>query len=108
MVKEISSIDEYTRITKEKKLVIIDFFATWCGPCRAIAPELDELAQEFKSSVIIVKIDVDNQDMTEVMSRHKIRAMPTFIFIKNGKILDKVEGAKISDIKKKVEKHLDA
>ncbi len=63
------------------KLIVVDFYATWCGPCKMISPKLEEMAQQF-SDVIFLKVDVDENE--EVASEYGISCMPTFIFIKNG------------------------
>lgn len=73
------------------KLVIIDFWAEWCGPCKMLGPVIDELAEEYKDKVVIGKIDVDNND--EATAKYSIRNIPTVLFIKDGKIVDKVVGA---------------
>ena len=61
---------------------VIDFSATWCGPCKKIAPIIDELADEYEGKVVIGKCDVDDND--ELTSRFGIRNVPTVLFIKNG------------------------
>ena len=70
---------------------IIDFYATWCGPCKMVAPIIEELAAEFEGQVIIGKCDVDeNGDMA---AEYGIRNIPTVLFFKNGEIVDKQVGA---------------
>ncbi|MGM9694290.1 MAG: thioredoxin [Alloprevotella sp.] len=71
--------------------IVIDFSATWCGPCKKIAPIIEELAQEYEGRVIIGKCDVDEND--ELTSRFGIRSVPSVFFIKNGQIVDKNVGA---------------
>ncbi|MEN9917650.1 MAG: thioredoxin [Bacteroidota bacterium] len=73
------------------KLVVIDFWAEWCGPCRMVGPIVDELATEYADQAIIGKVDVDNND--EITSKYGIRNIPTILFIKNGEIVDKQVGA---------------
>lgn len=73
------------------KLVVIDFWAEWCGPCKMVGPIIDELAEEYKDKVVIGKVDVDNND--EATSKYGIRNIPTVIFVKNGEVVDKVVGA---------------
>lgn len=70
---------------------VIDFSATWCGPCKKIAPIIDELADEYEGKVVIGKCDVD--DNNELTSRFGIRNVPTVLFIKNGEVVDKHVGA---------------
>lgn len=76
---------------KSDKLVVIDFWAEWCGPCRMVGPIIEELATEYADKVVIGKVDVDNND--EITSKYGIRNIPTILFIKNGEIVDKQVGA---------------
>lgn len=73
------------------KLVVIDFWAEWCGPCKMIGPIIDELAEEYAEKIVVGKIDVDNND--EATAKYGIRNIPTVLFIKDGKVVDKVVGA---------------
>jgi len=78
------------------KLVVVDFYATWCGPCKMISPKLELMAQEF-GDVIFLKVDVDDNE--EVASEYGISCMPTFIFIKNGEKISEFSGANADKIK---------
>lgn len=71
--------------------LVIDFSATWCGPCKKIAPIIDELAAEYEGRVLICKADVDEND--ELTARYGIRNVPTVLFIKGGEVVDKNVGA---------------
>ena len=104
MVKTLDSIEEFNdaKGTTGNKLVVIDFFATWCGPCINIAPKIEELAKEV-TGVDFYKVDVDvNGDAAESVG---ISAMPTFKFYKNGKEVHEIVGANFDKIKEAVNTH---
>ena len=78
-------------VLKTDKLVLIDFWAEWCGPCKMIGPIIDEIGEEYQDEVVVGKVDVDNND--ETTTRYGIRNIPTVLFIRNGEVVDKVVGA---------------
>ncbi|XP_073306376.1 thioredoxin H2-like [Primulina huaijiensis] len=84
------------------KLMVVDFTASWCGPCRYIEPAINEFAVKY-TDVDFIKIDVD--ELFDVAQDFGVQAMPTFLMIKRGKIVDKVVGAKKEDLQKKIDKH---
>ena len=71
--------------------VLVDFWATWCGPCRSISPIVEELAKEFTGKVKVTKLNVDESPATP--SQYGVRGIPTLILFKSGKILDQIVGA---------------
>lgn len=71
--------------------VLVDFWATWCAPCRAIAPSLDELAAQYKGKVKIAKVDVDESN--QVAQQYGIRSIPTLLMFKGGKVVEQLVGA---------------
>lgn len=77
-------------VLQTNKLVVIDFWASWCGPCKMIGPIIEEVSEEYKDKVVVGKVDVDNND--EAATKYGIRNIPTILFIKNGEIVDKVVG----------------
>jgi len=70
--------------------VLVDFWAPWCGPCKAIAPILEELAEEFAGKLRIAKVNID--DNAEIATEHGIRAIPTMLLFKNGKLVEQIVG----------------
>lgn len=90
-ITEISSKDEFNEIIKnEQKPVVVDFWATWCSPCRMLAPILDEFAEENSEKVRVLKVDVDNNEA--LAYELKIRNIPTLMFYKNGELVEKTVG----------------
>lgn len=89
MVNEFTN-SNFESFTNSNNLVVIDFWAEWCGPCRLIAPIIHELAEEYKD-VVFGKVDVDQEN--DLAVKFGIRNIPTVIFMKNGQILDRIVGA---------------
>lgn len=81
----------FEEVMKSEKLVLIDFWADWCGPCKRMVPIIDELSNEYPETAIIGKMDVDNNPKTS--SKLGIRNIPAMFFFKKGEIVDKQIGA---------------
>ncbi|XP_076268842.1 UBX domain-containing protein 4-like isoform X3 [Rhynchophorus ferrugineus] len=84
------------------KLVVIDFFATWCGPCKMIAPELDRMAKEF-SNVLFLKVDVDQNG--DISREYSVSAMPTFVFVKNRREVTRFQGADSYQLRSTIQRY---
>lgn len=104
MVKELLTKADFDAALAEAggKLVVIDFSAAWCGPCKMIAPKYEAMSQEF-TDVIFYKIDVDTND--ETSESEGIQAMPTFIFYREGKRVDSLRGANEAKLREMIERY---
>lgn len=87
------------------KPVVIDFWATWCGPCRVLGPTVEEVAEEYADKAIVAKCNVD--DCEDISMKYGIRNIPTLVFIKNGEVVDRTVGVvSKQDIVSRIEKLL--
>nr|CAH0112858.1 unnamed protein product [Daphnia galeata] len=84
------------------KLVLVDFYATWCGPCKMIAPKIEAMSKEF-TDVVFLKVDVD--ECEDVASDYNISCMPTFLYLKNGTKVAEFSGANEAELRKLVAQH---
>ena len=80
----------FADIIKTDKPVMIDFGATWCGPCKALAPIVDEISNEYEGKAVVCKADVF--ECSDIAATYRIRNVPTFLFFKNGEVKDKCVG----------------
>ena len=83
--------ENFESLRNGDKQLVVDFWATWCGPCRAIAPMIEELANEYDGKIVVGKCDVEEND--DLAMEFGIRNIPTILFIKNGVVVDKHVGA---------------
>ena len=88
---KIATNTSFDELLADGKLVIVDFWATWCGPCRMLSPLLDEVEEEMADKITVVKVNVDDAD--EIAMRYRIMSIPTLLFFKNGQLVDKSVGA---------------
>ena len=88
---KIATNTSFDGLLEDEKLVIVDFWATWCGPCRMLSPLLDEVEEEMADKIVVVKVNVDDAD--EIAMRYRIMSIPTLLFFKNGEMVDRSVGA---------------
>jgi thioredoxin 1 len=87
----VTDADFEQEVEKHAGVAVVDFWATWCGPCRMIAPILEQLSVEFDGKVKVYKLDVDTNQRTSM--RFNVRSIPTLLFFKDGKVVDQIIGA---------------
>lgn len=86
------TIDNFEEeVMKSEKPVLVDFYADWCGPCQALAPTLEALAQRYDGKIKFCKINVDNAQQLAIA--HKVMSIPTLLLIRNGEVIDRIVGA---------------
>jgi thioredoxin 1 len=104
MAQEFTDANFKTDVLESDKLTVIDFWAEWCGPCRAIGPVIEELATEYAGKVNIGKVNVDNNP--QVSMNYGITSIPAILFVKGGQVVDKLVGAQPKgNFVKKIEQH---
>jgi thioredoxin 1 len=90
-VQQVSDTSFDGDILKHDKPVLVDFWAPWCGPCRSVAPIVDDLATQYKDKLKVAKLNVD--ESSQVAMKYQVTSIPTFILFKNGEVADRVLGA---------------
>lgn len=98
--------ENFDDLLEENDQVFVDFWATWCGPCKAMEPIVEELAEKYGGDVLFGK--VNTEDNSDITSRYGIQAIPTFLFIKDGEVVDQARGALPQEaMDEKINKHFD-
>jgi len=101
----VSYADFAQEIEPHEGLAMVDFWATWCGPCQIVAPTVEQLAQEYAGRLKVAKLDVDQSPQTAV--KFRVRSIPSILFFKQGQLVDVVVGAvPKSQLTDRIEKHL--
>lgn len=95
-VLEVSDATFDQEVLKSEQPVLVDFWAVWCGPCKAIAPTVDAVAAKYAGQLKVAKVNVDVNGATP--SRYNIRGIPALLFFKGGKVVDQIEGWKPQDV----------
>ena len=81
---------EFESLLKSENLLVVDFTATWCGPCRVVAPLMEQLSEEYKQSIKVIKIDVD-QDKP-LAKKYEVKTIPAVLYFKNGELVETIKG----------------
>ena len=103
-VSEVSDSTFETEVLQAGRPVLVDFWAPWCGPCRMLAPTIDQVAEKYKGAASVVKLNVDHNPA--VSQRYGIKGIPTLILFKNGKEEERVVGATSKEaISRMIDKH---
>jgi thioredoxin 1 len=105
MAKEFNDANFQADVLASDKLTVVDFWAEWCGPCRAIGPVIEDLAKEYDGKINVGKVNVDNNP--QVSMNYGITSIPAILFIKGGQVVDKLVGAQPKgNFVKKIEAHI--
>ncbi len=105
MPVELTDANFQEKVLNSDKLSVIDFWAEWCGPCRAIGPIIEELSKEYSEKINVGKVNVDHNPQLSV--NYGITSIPAILFLKDGKVIDKLIGAQPKgNFVKKIEQHL--
>ena len=86
-----ATADTFEALIRENKIVLVDFFATWCGPCRMIAPLIEQVAEEYDGKAVVAKVDIDEEQ--ELATQYGIESIPTVILFKDGEAINVEVGA---------------
>lgn len=98
-------MENFNDIIKSGQLILVDFYATWCGPCKTMHPILEQLKENLGDSIRIIKIDVDKNEA--ISAQYRIMSVPTFMLFKNGEAVWRQSGTiRLNDLKNLISQHL--
>lgn len=104
-IKYVNSTKDFDDLLAKEKFVLVDFWATWCAPCRMIAPIIEKISEQYDGKITVAKVDVDQQQ--ELSIRYGIQSIPTVILFKDGKIASKEIGVKpLNSFTKMLDTHI--
>lgn len=105
MQSTVMSFNEFEKILSENKLMFVDFFASWCGPCKMFAPVVEKISQKYDDRVTVLKVDIDEN--SEIAEKYSIQSVPTSILFKDAAVVERVSGMiPESQCSSLIEKHL--
>lgn len=106
MIINISNKEDFQTLLKSEKPILLDFYAEWCGPCKALLPTVEKLADKHKEDFAIAKINVDTNG--ELAQEYSVRSIPALFFLKDGKIQEKLAGLQTEEVlESKIQMYLD-
>ncbi|KCV69131.1 hypothetical protein H696_04546 [Fonticula alba] len=105
MLASFNSIAELEALLAKPNLTVVDFTATWCGPCRMIGPIFERFSGQY-TDVTFVKLDIDDPAYTSFVQKHNVTSLPTFIFFKNGQAVARFSGADAGTLKRHIEANM--
>lgn len=98
MSKQIKQLDEFNAIINAHSLVLVDFWAPWCGPCKALAPKFEQLQLQYGSKIEFIKVNIDEVGADAICSECQIKSLPTIMLFRDGKPYNHVVGANVAAI----------
>lgn len=105
MALHLNENDFEEKVLKEEKAVLVDFYADWCGPCKMMAPIVEELAAKYEGKAVVAKINIDDNML--IAQKYRVMSIPTFIVFKNGEAVETlIGGTSKENLEKMIEKHM--
>lgn len=86
------NVNDFNSLIAQSDPTLVDFYATWCGPCKAMTPAVDKLTTAMEGRATVIKIDIDNREHSEIVRRYNIVSVPTFILFRNGEVVWRESG----------------